>query len=70
MNLPELIFGTENKEQNYRISRLVKEGKLRRLLPRVYTSKVAVEDAVLVRRNLWKLIATLFPGSLLSHRSA
>ncbi|MFK8164201.1 MAG: Fic family protein [Lewinella sp.] len=70
MDLPEIIYGTNDKEINYRISRLVKEGRLRRILPRVYTRQIEEDDALVIRRNLWQLIANLFPGSVLSHRSA
>jgi len=70
MKLPDIVFGTDDKDRSYEINRLVKAGKLRRLLPRVYTSSMEMEDAAIVRRNLWQLIAVLFPGSILSHRSA
>lgn len=70
MKLPEIVFGTDDKERSYEINRLVKSGHLRRMLPRVYTSLMAGDDALIVRRNLWQMIAVLFPESILSHRSS
>lgn len=70
MDLPAIVFGSKEKDRNYRINRLVLEGRLRKILPRVYTSNFRDEDGVIIRRHLWKLLAVIFPEALLSHRSA
>ena len=69
-NLPEILFGTAHKAEAQRISRLVKSGRLRKLCPRVYTSNLSDDLAVVLRRNLFPVLGGLFPGALVSHRSA
>lgn len=68
--LPEIVFASADSKVSQQISKLLREGYLRRLLPRVYTSNLTDAGADIVRRNLWMLLSHLFPGALLSHRSA
>lgn len=68
--LPEIVFSSSDVQVSRKIAQLVKEGKLRKILPRVYTSNIVEAQEVIIQRNLWKLIAHLFPQSILSHRSA
>ena len=70
MALPVLLFGSSDSASVYQIKKLIAGGKVRKLLPTVYTSLVREKDEVIVRNNLWQLIAVLYPGSILSHRSA
>lgn len=67
---PEIVFSSADPQISQQISRLVQDGHLRKLLPRTYTSNMEDPDAEIVRRNSWLLLSHLFPGSLLSHRSA
>ena len=69
-NLPEIVFASSNKAFSQRISRWVKSGLLRKLVPRVYTSNFKDSDEIIVSRNLYLILGKLFPGALLSHRSA
>jgi len=48
----------------------VKSGELRKIAPRVYTSNLADTAAAIVSRNLYLILGRLFPGALLSHRTA
>jgi len=68
--LPEIVFSSVDSQVSQQISKLVRDGQLRKLLPRVYTSNLEDDDAEIVRKNSWLLLSHLFPGSLLSHRSA
>lgn len=68
--LPEIVFSSGDPQVSQQISKLVRDGQLRKLLPRVYTSNLEDADAEIVRRNSWLLLSHLFPDSLLSHRSA
>lgn len=68
--LPELIFGSSDVVQSQRIAQLKKEKLVRSIMPRVYTSNFEDPDEVIVRRNSLLLLSHLFPGSVLSHRSA
>ena len=68
--LQEIIFGSSDSVLSRRISRLEKEGQLRKIAPRVYTSNLTDKPEKIVRRNLFPILAHLFPGAVLSHRSA
>lgn len=67
LGLPELIFPDQNSRW---LSSLLKKGAIRKLGPRLYTSNFTEEDSAIVKRNIWKIIGRLFPGAVLSHRSA
>jgi Fic family protein len=69
-NLPEIVFSSSHSTISRQISRLLKIGKLRKLSPRVYTSNFEDAPEFLIKRNLLYILGTLYPGSLLSHRSA
>ena len=69
-NLPEIVFASAHKAESQRISRWVKSGILRKLVPRVYTSNSKDSDEAIVARNLYLILTKLFPGAVLSHRTA
>ena len=69
-NLPEIVFASAHKAESQRISRWVKSGILRKLVPRVYTSNSKDGDEAIVARNLYLILTKLFPGAVLSHRTA
>ena len=70
IHLQEIIFGSSEPRVSKQISKLEKEGKIRKIAPRIYSSNLnePVED--IVRRNLFRILGNLYPGILLSHRSA
>ncbi len=68
--MSEIIFASSNPQESRRISRRVKAGELRALLPRVYTSNLTDTPDQIVRRNLALILGQLYPYALISHRSA
>jgi hypothetical protein len=68
--LPELLFTSSNDAQGRLCRRLLKIGKVRKLVPRVYTSNLSEPLPAIVKRNLYPILAKLFPGAVVSHRSA
>lgn len=68
--MSEIVFASSSPSESRRISRAVRAGKLRTLLPRVYTSNLTDQPAAVVRRNLPLLLGRLFPGAIVSHRTA
>ena len=68
--LPEIVFSSSNLLTSRQIAKLVKEGLLRKIIPRVYTSNTLDSDKEIVRKNLWMLVANLFPDALVAYRSA
>ncbi len=69
-NLPEIVFSSSEPAISQQISKLVKKGKLRKLIPRVYTSNLSDPEEEIIRRNSWMLLAHQFPEAVVSHRSA
>lgn len=70
LSFQEVMFSTSDSELSRQLSRLEKEGKLRKIAPRVYTSNLKDEPGAIINRNLFTIIGHLYPGILLSHRSA
>ena len=52
------------------LARLKAEGKIRSIGPRLYTSVAASKTAEVVRGSWSTLVSHLFPGALLTHRTA
>jgi len=69
-NLPEIVFASAEATESKRISRWVRSGRLRKLLPRVYTSNFEDSDEAIVHRNLYPILGGLYPNAVLSHRTA
>ena len=69
-NLPDILFASADKAESKRISRLVHAGRIRKIAPRVYSSNLQDEPAVIITRHLYLVLGRLFPGAVLSHRTA
>jgi hypothetical protein len=69
-NLPEIVFASSDKAESQRTSRLVKAGRLRKVASRIYTSNLTDTPDSIVARNLYPILGRLFPGAVLSHRTA
>lgn len=66
--LPEVFVS--NKSLASQVSRKVKQGLLRKLGSRVYTTNLKEKPEVLVRRHVWSLLEALFPGAVIADRTA
>lgn len=69
-HLPEILIASSDKKLSAMITRLKKEERIRKIAPRVYTSNLADTPENIIRRNLFMIIGKLYPGALISHRSA
>lgn len=56
--LPEIVFSTTDNFTSKQISKLVKKGLLRKLLPRVYTANLVESNEVIVKKNLWMFLVS------------
>lgn len=61
------LSDTEISDQ---VSRLSKQGKIKKLAPKLYTTNLIDTEANIVNRNLWAIVGLLFPGALISDRTA
>ena len=68
--LPEVLIASSEKKISAMINRLKKDGRIRKISARVYTSNLTDAPENIVRRNLYMIIGHLYPGALISHRSA
>src|SRR5688572_7298249 len=66
----EIVFASSDKAESRRITALLKEGQIRKIAPRVYTSNFSDEPAAIIKRNWFHILSALYPDALLSHRSA
>lgn len=69
-SLPEIVYSSSDAETSRLINSFVKEGVLRSLLPKVYTSNLTETDESIIKRNLWAILDQLFPNAVISHRTA
>lgn len=66
----EVIFSSSDTTISRNIGKLEKEGKLKKIAPRIYTPLVNEPAEEIIRRNIFKILGHQYPGILLSHRSA
>lgn len=66
----EIIFGSSDPNISRILSKKEREGELRKVAPRIYTSNLIDSLENIVRRNLIDIIVYRYPDALISHRSA
>lgn len=66
----EVLAGSSDKKQNRQISNWVKKGLIRKIAPRLYSPNFEDPPGDIIRRNLFEILSLLYPGALISHRSA
>jgi len=69
-SVEEIIFASSEKSESRRTTALLKEKKIRKIAPRIYTSNLKDAPAAIVKRNWYRILAKLYPEAVLSHRSA
>ncbi|HQS84522.1 MAG TPA: Fic family protein [Alphaproteobacteria bacterium] len=67
-SFPEVFIS--NMEMTKAVSRFAKNGKLRKLAPRLYTQNMIDPPELIIKRNLWVIISSYFPGALIADRTA
>ena len=70
LQLQEIIFSSSDPNISREINKFLREGKLRKLAPRIYSPNLEEAPEEIVRRNIFKIIGALYHGTILSHRSA
>jgi hypothetical protein len=66
--LQEIIIG--KKERTKEIKKLEKQGLIRKIAPRLYTSSLEEAPEKVIRRNWYRILSDMYPNAFLSHRSA
>jgi fido (protein-threonine AMPylation protein) len=67
-DLPETFVSTT--ETTNLASKAVRAGRVRKLASRLYTKDLKSAPEVIVRRNLWPIVAGYFPDALIADRTA
>tara|TARA_A100000171_G_C2139555_1_gene153647 strand:+ start:6707 stop:8182 length:1476 start_codon:yes stop_codon:yes gene_type:complete len=70
IHLQEIIYGSSDSTVSKQISKLEKEGTIRKIAPRIYSSNLTEKPEAIIKRNLFSILGHLYPGAVLSHRSA
>ena len=68
--LQEILFGSSNKSESSRINTYERAGRIRKIAPRIYTSNLLEDPALIIRRNWYLILANHYPEAILSNRSA
>ena len=68
--IQEIVFAASDKRESRRITSLLKEGTIRKIAPRIYSSNLSDEPSIIIKRNWYRVLSNLYPDSLLSHRTA
>ena len=70
IHLQEIIFATSDTALNRQLSKLEKEGQIKKIAPRIYSSNLNESEDIIIKRNIFAILGKLYPGAVLSHRSA
>lgn len=66
----EILFSSDDWVQSKQLSRLREQKLVRKVSPKVYTTNLEDPLEQIMRRNLYLILGHLFPGAVISHRSA
>ena len=70
IHLQELIYSSDDPNISRQITAFEKQGIVKKISPRIYTTNLTESAESIIQRNIFQIIANLYPGALLSHRSA
>ena len=66
----EIIFSSADKNLSYQIAKAAKEGKIKKIAPRIYTTNLRDTEEYIIRRHFFDILKWRFPEAVISHRSA
>lgn len=66
----EIIFSSSNKTVSNQISKAEKEGKIKKIAPRIYTTNLRDSAEHIIKRHFFDILKWRFPDAVISHRSA
>jgi len=69
-HIREIVFASSDRSKSKRITALLKEGAIRKIAPRIYSSNFSEKPATIIKRNWYRVLANLYPEAILSHRTA
>lgn len=66
----DIIFASSNRKEMNRNKRLLDDGLIRKIAPKIYSANMTDDPAEIIRKNIFEILGHLYPSSVLSHRSA
>lgn len=66
----EILFGSSDPNISRLLNQKEKNGELKKIAPRIYTSNLKDSPENIVRRNLIDILTYRYPEAIISHRSA
>ena len=66
----EIIFSSSDSGISKKIAKAEKEGKIRKIAPRIYTSNLRDSVEYIIKRHFFDILQWRFPEAVISHRSA
>lgn len=69
-NVLEIVMATSDKSESARRTEMIKDGALRKIAPKVYTTNMSDTPEDIIKRNLFYVLGQLYPHAVISHRSA
>ena len=66
----EIIFASSEKNVSYQINKALKEGKIRKIAPKIYTTNLQDTAEQIIKRHFFEIIQWRFPKAIITHRSA
>lgn len=70
IHLQEIIYSSSDPELSRQLTKLEQDGVIKKISPRLYTTNLTETPESVVKRNIFQILANLYPNALLSHRSA
>lgn len=65
-----MLFGSSDKSESASIVSLERQGLIKKIAPRIYTSNLEDAPSAVIRRNWFRILANQYPDAILSHRTA
>lgn len=66
----EIVFSSSDSVVSRSISRAEKDGKVRKIAPRIYTTNLRDSIEHIIKRNFFEILKWRLPNAVISHRSA
>ena len=70
IHLQEVIFASSDTALSRQLGKLEESGQIKKIAPRIYTSNFNETAEIIIRRNIFTILGKLYPGAVVSHRSA
>lgn len=70
IHLQEIIFASSDSAIRRQLSVLEEKKQIKKIAPRIYTSNFNEPVEIIIKRNIFTILGKLYPGAVLSHRSA